>query len=158
VLWMGDELAVPNDPEWASEPGHEGDNRWVHRPRMPWHAAAHRRDPGAVQGRVFEGLQRLAGVRARLPHLHASVAAQVLEPSDPGVLPVLRQAPIGAFLCLYNVTGSWRPYPLHRIGELGMHDPVDALTGQPVHRGDDGQTWLPPYAAVWLVERPLPPQ
>ena len=36
VLWMGDEVGLLNDPAWADEPGHEGDNRWAHRPRMPW--------------------------------------------------------------------------------------------------------------------------
>ena len=36
VIWMGDELGLLNDPDWAEEPGHAEDNRWVHRPRMPW--------------------------------------------------------------------------------------------------------------------------
>ena len=38
VIWMGDELGLLNDPDWAEEPGHAEDNRWVHRPRMPWPA------------------------------------------------------------------------------------------------------------------------
>ena len=28
---------------------------------------------------------------------------------------------------------------------------VDALSGIPVAPGDDGNVWLPPYAAWWLV-------
>lgn len=34
LLYMGDELAMLNDPHWASDPAHASDNRWVHRPRM----------------------------------------------------------------------------------------------------------------------------
>ena len=34
VIWSGDELATPNDPDWAQEPGHESDNRWAHRPAL----------------------------------------------------------------------------------------------------------------------------
>ena len=36
VIWMGDELGLLNDPDWADEPAHAADNRWVHRQRMPW--------------------------------------------------------------------------------------------------------------------------
>ena len=36
VIWMGDELGLLNDVGWADEPAHAADNRWVHRPRMPW--------------------------------------------------------------------------------------------------------------------------
>ena len=36
VIWMGDEIGLLNDVGWADEPEHAADNRWVHRPRMPW--------------------------------------------------------------------------------------------------------------------------
>ncbi|GMA87772.1 hypothetical protein GCM10025868_30220 [Angustibacter aerolatus] len=98
VLWSGDELGQPNDPHWADEPGHGDDNRWAHRPRLDPGAVARRHDPGTVPGRVFEGLQRLVRARAAMPHLDASVAAEVLTPSDPGVLPVLRRHPLGPLL------------------------------------------------------------
>ena len=42
VLWSGDELGLPNDPFWADEPAHAGDNRWAHRPRLPWKVAEQR--------------------------------------------------------------------------------------------------------------------
>jgi amylosucrase len=152
VLWMGDELALPNDPDWAAEEGHGDDNRWAHRPRMPWPAADLRHDRSTVQGRVFEALQQLVLVRAGLPHLHASVAAQVLQPSDPGVLPVLREHPDGPLLGLYNVTASWRHWPSSRLRDLGLEGALDALTGKPVPLGGDGDVWLPPYGACWLVQ------
>ena len=45
VLWMGDEIGMLNDPLWAREPGHEDDNRWAHRPKMPWRPDGTRRRP-----------------------------------------------------------------------------------------------------------------
>ncbi|RZS80111.1 amylosucrase [Motilibacter rhizosphaerae] len=153
VLWSGDELALPNDPHWADEPGHEGDNRWAHRPRLPWELAEQRHDEDTLQGRVFCGLQQLARTRAALPHLDASVAAEVLELSDPGVLPVLRRHPLGPLLELANVTGDWRPWPGPRLAELGLDDAVDALTGSGCGAGEDGNLWLAPWSAVWLVAR-----
>ncbi len=148
VLWMGDELGLPNDAHWADERDHEADNRWVHRPRMAVAAQASRADPDSVPGRLFAGVQRLVHARRGLPHLHASVAPIVLDPSDPGVLPVLHRHPEGDLLQLYNVTDSWRPWPTTRLGVAPMRD---ALTGSPPVAAADGNVWLAPYGALWLV-------
>ena len=153
VLWSGDELGQPNDPGWALEPGHADDNRWAGRPRLDPAARARRHRPGTVEQQVFEGLAHLAAVRASLPHLHASVPAQVLEPSDPGVLVVLREHPLGPLLELVNVTASWRPFPGGRLKALGLDGAVDALTGQVVHPQDDDNVWLAPLQVRWVVRR-----
>jgi amylosucrase len=79
VLWMGDELGLLNDQGWADEPAHATDNRWVHRPRMPWPV------PADTDG-VREGLAHLLDVRKRLPHLHAAHPTEIWDPRDPGVL------------------------------------------------------------------------
>ena len=55
VIWSGDELAQPNDPAWADEPGHEDDNRWAHRPRLDWMRAQARDNAGTIPGQVFGG-------------------------------------------------------------------------------------------------------
>lgn len=149
VLWSGDELALPNDPAWADEPGHADDNRWAHRPRLDLAAAARRHDRDTVEQRVFEGLRHLGTVRATLPHLHASVASEVLGPDDPGVLTVVRRHPLGPLLAAYNVTPDWRPVPGWRLRELGVGR--DALTGTDVGPGDDDTFWLAPWRAVWLT-------
>ncbi|MHA3702166.1 alpha-amylase family protein [Jatrophihabitans sp. YIM 134969] len=150
VLWMGDEIGQPGDPDWASEPGHEADNRWVHRPRMSPARQAARHDADTVAERLFTGLQGLARARAALPHLHASAASRVVDPANPGVLTVVRSHPVGDLIELFNVTDSWRPFPTRYLGldVAGWHD---VLADGPVHPGADGDVWLPPYAAMWLV-------
>ena len=40
LLYMGDELGLLNDASYLDEPEHADDNRWMHRPRMPWTTAA----------------------------------------------------------------------------------------------------------------------
>lgn len=152
VIWMGDEIAMVNDQAWADETGHESDNRWAHRPRMDWDRAAQRHDLQTVQGRVFAGLKHLISVRRTLPHLESSVAAEVPDLADPGVLPVLRRHPLGPLLELFNVTDSWRSFPGSRLEDLGLIGARDALSGNHIHPGPDGNVWLHPYGVLWLVQ------
>jgi amylosucrase len=100
---------------------------------------------------MFAGLQALIQARARVPHLDASVSSEIAPLADPGVLPVLRRHPLGALLGLYNVTDSWRPFPVARLDELGIADAWDALSDTAVKRSEDGNVWLAPYQAMWIV-------
>ncbi len=150
VIWSGDELGQLNDPGWADEPGHEDDNRWTHRPRLDWRRAASRHDRSSVAGRVFEDLVALGRARARLPQLHGSVETGLGAVDDPGVLVTLREHPVGRLVGVYNVTPDWRRWPGHRAHELGVAGSADAITGEPLPWGGDGDVWLEPYAALWL--------
>jgi amylosucrase len=154
VIWSGDELGQPNDPDWQAEAGHEEDNRWAHRPRLDRGRAAERDDLRTVPGRVFSGIAHLARVRAGLPQLHASAPSVVLSDTDDGVLATLRSHASGPMLGLYNVTDEPRPFPLQGLRDAGLATPYDALGGHAVTAGADGIVWLPPYAAWWVVEGP----
>ena len=103
------------------------------------------------EGRVFLGLKHLIQVRASLPHLESTVAAEVPLLSDPGILPVLRRHPLGPLLELFNVTDGWRSFPGWRLDELGLTGARDALSGNHIHPGPDGNIWLHPYGVLWLV-------
>lgn len=152
VIWSGDELALPNDPDWAGEPGHEDDNRWAHRPRLTSGALAARHDPTTVAGRAFADLSRLARVRAGLPHLHASVPTEVIPVADPALLVTLRRHPLGAMVGVYNLSVERLSLPLYVLhASLGIDAPYDALTGGWAEV-EDGGLVLAPYAALWLVD------
>ena len=145
VIWMGDELGLLNDADWAADPAHADDNRWVHRPRMPWPVTD---DTHGVRA----GIRRLVRARRELPHLHASVAAHVLEPRDPGVFLVARRHPLGTMLGAYNVMPEPRHVPVDLLADLGLdaYGVVDRLSAsRPLVR--DGAVQLPPYGAVWLT-------
>jgi len=154
VLWSGDELAQPNDPDWAAEEGHEDDNRWAHRPRLDWPRAAARHDLRTVPGRVFSGVAHLARVRAGLPQLHAAAATTVLQDTDDGILAVVRRHASGTLVGLYNVSAQRRPFHLHQLRAAGLTTPYDALGGHRLEAGGDGVLWLPAYAAWWVVDAP----
>jgi amylosucrase len=154
VIWSGDEIAMPNDPDWADEPGHETDNRWAHRPRLDWTWAESRHDLRTTEGRVFQALAHLARVRASVPELHAQAPSRVVRDTDNGILAATREHPSGPMVTVYNVTGTWRPFGFGTIAALRMAAPWNVLGDHPVTAGDDGAVWLAPYSAWWVVDRP----
>jgi amylosucrase len=144
VLWMGDELALRNDPGWADEPSHADDNRWAHRPRMPWDVAQRRHVEGTVEHRVWSALTSAVRVRARLPALHAAVPTTLLDPVNPAVVAWVRRAPAQTLVALHNVTASPQVWPRDAVP---LPDPlVDALSGS------TAGLVLPPYGCLWLVD------
>jgi amylosucrase len=150
LLYMGDELALLNDAGYLDEPAHADDNRWMHRPRMPWGAAARRHDPSTLEGRTFDTLVRLGRVRAALPTLHAAVESELVETPNPAVLAVVRRHAAGDLVQLYNVSEEWQRVPTWVLGTLAGRPVVDRLEGD-VPRVEDAHLVLPPYAALWLT-------
>ena len=70
LLYLGDEIAQPNDPSFSQRPAEATDNRWIHRPffadeRLAQALAA----PATPEGRVLAAIVRLAGLRRRQPAL-----------------------------------------------------------------------------------------
>ncbi|HHU10173.1 MAG TPA: alpha-amylase [Intrasporangiaceae bacterium] len=154
LIWSGDEIGTANDPDWDQEPGHEDDNRWIHRPRLDWAWAESRDDLRTTEGRVFQGLAHLARVRAALPELHAQAPSVVVKDTDNGIFAATRNHPSGPMVTVYNVTHQWRPFSYAVLADLGMTHPWNALGDHPVRAEADGNLWLAPYAAWWVVDRP----
>jgi amylosucrase len=143
LLWMGDELALRNDPRWADEPGHDADNRWAHRPRMDWDAAQRRHVEGTLEHRIWSALRSAIAVRGRLPAMHASVEAELLDPVNPSVLAFARRAAAQTVVALHNVSPDPQLWPREAVP---LPDPLqDALSGTTTG------LVLPPYGCLWLT-------
>ncbi len=148
VLWMGDELALVNDAAWAGVPEHADDNRWVHRPVMPWDVVEGRDAPGEVAGAHWSRLRHAARTRSGLVALHASVESEVHDVGDSGVLVTVRRHPQQLFAGVYEVTGRSRTVPRQALPWPLTDGPlIDALTGEQV----DGDVVLDGYQGRWLV-------
>ena len=149
LLYMGDELALLNDYDFADVEEHADDNRWVHRPRMPWDVADRRHQPGTVQHRVWHAIRHAISVRAALPSLDASVETEIVDPVNPGVLVFLRHFPGQTMVGVYNMTPTDQSLPrwVIPVGNWAW----DALTEEtPL---TDGQLRLTAYQARWFVQQ-----
>jgi amylosucrase len=163
LVYMGDELGLFGDEEWASLPSQAGDNRWMHRPHMDWTLAGRRSDPATVEGRVFAGVQALGAIRRTVASFGMGGSTQLLDAPDPHLLAYLRTHPRGdGVLVVANVgdgavsvtrewvasvlwaAGAGRPGGVERaIDPVLLHSSADAhLDERRLRLDGSGFAWL----------------
>jgi amylosucrase len=111
LIYMGDELGIRNYYDFVEEPDHADDNRWVHRPPMPWDLADRRHIEGSVEHRIWHRLRHVITVRSSLPSLDASVESEILDPVNPAVLVFLRRFSSQTMVGVYNMTTESQKLP-----------------------------------------------
>ena len=154
LLWMGDELALGNDRDWAADPEHAADNRWLHRPPMDWERAARRTDPDSLEGQVFGRIRALARARRGQLALRSGGETQLLHPDDPHVLAYRRRHQRSApLVALANFSDSWQSVDRGTIAAAGVPDPVHVHSTRGRLDLGEGRVHLPPWGFAWLTER-----
>jgi amylosucrase len=151
LIYMGDELAMPNDPGWAEDPAQAHDNRWMHRPPMDWDLAARRGDPSSVEGRAFRALQGLARARQQLLALRSGGTTEILPTGNRSVLAYRRVHPRSApFLSLTNFSDFSQLVDAEIVARAGLTRPRLAHGSTPVDPGAS-RIELEPWSFAWLT-------
>ncbi len=155
LIYMGDELALPNDHSYVGVPAHADDSRWIHRPDMPWTtAAALRADPASVEGTVFARFAKLINVRRTIPAIHASGSVQWFWTGHPSVLGFVRRHPSkGALMVLANVSDESAPLDPHLPQRMGFLKPDDRLAPGTVVT--NGLLHMKPLSVRWISDTAL---
>jgi amylosucrase len=154
LLYMGDELAMRNDPAWAQDPAHAQDNRWMHRPPMDWSAAGRRHDAGSVEGRVFGAIRALVRARRTLLALRSGGGTEILPTGNRAVLAYRRVHPRSApFLSLTTFSDVTQHAGAGVIARAGLHDPAHVHSTEGKLAISAGRIELPPWGFVWLTGR-----
>lgn len=149
LIYMGDELGLLNYYDFVEDSDRADDNRWVHRPPMPWDVVDRRHMEGTLEYRIWHGLRHLITVRSSLPSLDASVESEILDPVNPAVLVLLRRFSTQTMAAVYNVTAESQKLPRWVI-PLGNWA-WDALTEEtPL---TDKPMTLDGYQARWFVQQ-----
>ncbi len=155
LIYMGDELALRNDPGWAQVPSHADDSRWMHRPAMDWDVAARRTDPRTPEGRMWGGLRRLARARRERRALHGQGRSEPVWTGDPHVFGLLREHAGERMLLLASFSAQRRPVAPALFAEHGvaLGPRASEPDGRPPYA--DGDTLiLEPYGHLWLDGTP----
>jgi amylosucrase len=152
LVYMGDELAMVNDPEWDADPRHADDNRWIHRPRMDWDGAARRHDPATPEGQMFAAVSRLGQARRATQALRSDASTTVLPLDDPHVLAYARShprtAPVLALVCFDDAP---RSVGHEVLGRAGIDEPVHLHSTAGRLEWSHGRLVLPPWGFLWVT-------
>ena len=153
LIYMGDELGLRNDHWYESDPALADDNRWMHRPRMDWEAAARRKEPDSVEGRVFVEFRRLVAARQRTPALHGSGPARPLWSDNRRIFAYARASPrFGRFLGLANFGDLPESCGAGVLAVAGLEDPRTSLSSDGGFEVRAGRILLPSQGFLWLVD------
>jgi len=153
LLYMGDELALLNDYGFVAVPEHADDNRWLHRPQMPWDLVAQLDlDSTSPAAQTFQTVERLIGVRSTLAPLHAAVPTHVAVASDSAVVLFVRRSAAGEFIGVFNVADRPAWIDASLLEQHGVTRPYDNISQtSPIRRGPGYE--LAPYECWWLTNR-----
>ncbi|NNU81423.1 alpha-amylase [Halovulum dunhuangense] len=149
LIYMGDELGLMNNYADHRLPDGSIDSRRMQRPDMDWEAAARRRDPATIEGRIFGGVQRIMARRAGLRQLHGGHPTEILPPPTPSVLAFRRAAPGEPVVCLFNFRETEQWVPASWLQAQGVTIWRDRLGEQPLDPAAGG-VLLPRYGALWI--------
>ena len=152
VIWMGDEIGLDDDVDFADDPDHAADNRWRHRPRMDWERAARRDDPRTVEGRLYARLADVLARRRALLALSGGGRVEVRQHDEDQVLAFVRDHPRhGRVACLASFAREPRTVDAAATGIAALGEPVDVLDGTPVEVVD-GRVAVGPIRMRWVTE------
>ena len=152
LIYMGDELAMRNDPRWHQDPAHADDNRWMHRPPMDWALAAQRSEPDSLEGRAFAAMRGLIRARRELLALRSGGATEILPTESRSLLAYRRVHPRSApFLSLTNFSDITQSVDAGVVTRAGLRQPrqVRSTTGDLLIGA--ARMELPAWGFAWLT-------
>ena len=138
MIYMGDEIALPND---ATFTGTDRDVRWLHRPTMDWDAAGIATIETTPQGEMYAHLRMLSEILMAVTGMAEAGPAQPLAGRDGPVLAFARTLARGRFLCVANLSDDNQTVWLRKPA-------TDLFDGLRLA----GVTSIPPWQVLWLHE------
>lgn len=136
LIYLGDEIGILNDYSFRNGPAKLKDSRWVHRPVADWSKFERRHDANSLEGRIYNGLQRLIELRKNNSVFNGQ-EFQVLETENPHVFGYLRSFQGKRALMFANFSEQSQRLSgnLLRLYGLGFHF-IELLSGTKVSTAD----------------------
>ena len=143
VLYSGDEVGQCNDYSYHKDPLKADDSRYLHRGQLQWDDVAKRGDTQTPQGRIFQGIQELIGIRKDYEVFNAQADCWIIETWNDHILGIGRYYNGQKLLALFNFSEfdqtAW-------INEEETY--YDLLTGE---RRPARAVGVPGYGFAWLL-------
>ncbi len=143
VLYSGDEVGQVNDYTYKENPFKAADSRYIHRGAMNWDLAENRKDPETVEGKIFQGLERLEQIRKTEKEFVSNDDAWTVDKGDRSVLC------IGRYLDGEKIIGLFNFSEFEKTAHIGEADGEykDLISGK---KTDTAEVSLPAYGFCYL--------
>lgn len=105
VLYSGDEIGQVNDYSYKEDPNKAADSRYIHRGAMNWKLAENRTDAASVEGRMFQGLDKLEQIRRTEKVFVTQADTWTIETWDDSLLCIGRYFEGEKLIGLFNFSG-----------------------------------------------------
>ena len=156
LLYYGDEIGTLNDGSFLEDASKAHDNRWMHRPRLDWSITALRSQRSSVQGRIFEGLKRMIGVRKTIPAFSDFNNRELIDSGNPHLFVFLRYAVDAGSDVLVVANFDSTPQSLDLVdlrnrGSFRYEALQDLYTGQQPSMFKNSLV-VPPHRFYWLSD------
>lgn len=105
VLYSGDEIGQVNDYSYREDPNKAADSRYIHRGAMNWKLAENRTDAASVEGKMFQGLDKLEQIRRTEKVFVTQADTWTIETWDDSLLCIGRYFEGEKLIGLFNFSG-----------------------------------------------------
>ncbi|MBD5395138.1 MAG: amylosucrase [Lachnospiraceae bacterium] len=102
VLYSGDEIGQVNDYTYKEDPDKAEDSRYIHRGAMKWDLAGNVMDMDTVEGKIFQGLDKLEKIRKAEKVFVSNADTWTIETWDKSVLCIGRYFEGHKIIGLFN--------------------------------------------------------
>jgi amylosucrase len=148
LIYLGDELATENDPEWERNPAHAGDSRWAHRPLWSQELFIQRHDTSTVTGKVFSGMMQMIDIRKKYGIFDVT-ELEMLDSGHQSVLVFRKRKEAESLTVIGNFSESPVVIPPQaNAGKSGGYQGIDLISGREF--SEDGAIELPACGLLWI--------
>ena len=113
IIYSGDEVGQVNDYTYKDDPEKADDSRYIHRGRFDWVLVDRTEEPGTVQQRLYDAIQRLEGIRRDEAVFDADAKTSIVGYGDPAILWIERRLGDETLHAVFNFSDDdrtvWMP-------------------------------------------------
>ncbi len=148
LIYSGDEIGQLNDWGYKDDADRSGDSRWLHRGNMDWAAAEKRNDLSAVEGKIFQGIKKMIGIRKNCPYFRSDLPSSPVDLDNKAVFGFHKG---DKMMVLANFSEHEQWVEADRFDWFGLPGEMeDLVTGRKI-RSYKNRILLGPYEYLWLV-------
>ena len=154
VLYSGDEIGQLNYYDYHNDPKKAEDSRYIHRGQFIWANAAKREDMTTPEGKIFNAIKTLMGLRDTLSVFSNSADTWLIETNNDHVLGIGRyygeKTKKEKMLAFFNFSNE--PQTISTTENLGgIFKYHNMITGEKFNNYGTGQIKLEGFGFLWLL-------